>query len=110
VREDPCHNPQDHGHASEAEEDRVQRDEAVVALGRNPAHLRGEVLGGYSWSTYRYKPEASVQRAILRVSLTVQPDLMQAVAALLNVASLQRHVASVREQVDCSSAVTKQVC
>jgi hypothetical protein len=50
----------------------------------------------------------SAGKAILRDSLMVQDDWMHPVAALLNLASPQRHVASTDAQADWPTAVVKQ--
>lgn len=46
VRQDARDEAQRHGHDGEADEDRVDRDEALVRLDGQAAELRADVLGG----------------------------------------------------------------
>ena len=43
--EDPGNNPEDHGENCQADEDGVERDEAAIAGGRDPAHVGSDILG-----------------------------------------------------------------
>ncbi len=43
--EDSGNDPKDDGEDSQADEDRVERDEAAVAGGRDPTHVRSDILG-----------------------------------------------------------------
>lgn len=111
LREDPRHNPEDHGKNRKPDKHRVNDHQAPVRRGFDPTREGGDVLGRCVRPSARiHTPTVQIrQEGILNDSLTVQFDMIQAVASLLNSTSPHRHAASVTAQVVLPNAVTKHV-